>query len=335
MKLLIITNNPDRASFRQRVEIYLDMLGDGGIDCEVAALPNGELGILQLVRRAGEFDGVLVQKKCLNVLDAFTLRRWSRKIIYDFDDAIMFSPHKADSRNSSHYRLFERTMRISDLVIAGNSYLADIAGMYNQNVAIVPTGLDTSEYIVDGKSPDEDKVRLVWIGSKSTLKYLASIRPALEEIGKAYANVILRIVCDDFFELENMPVEKCLWSLERQAQYLVESDIGLSPLPDNSFSRGKCGFKILQYQAAGMAVIASSVGVNAEYVTGDIDGFHADGADDWIEKLGRLIEDERLRRQMGHRGAKHVSQFDSELIGRQLCSLISTFLTGDSAGSLR
>ena len=334
MKLLVISNNPDRPSFRQRVEIYLDMLGDRGIDCEVAVLPRGELGRLQLFRRASAFDGVFLQKKCLNFLDAFLLRRCSRTIIYDFDDAIMFSPHKSADQNSSHYRLFERTMRISDLVIAGNRYLADLAGMYNQNVAIVPTGLDTSEYIVDGKRGDEDKVRLVWIGSKSTLKYLASIRPALEEIGKAYANVILRIVCDDFFELENMPVEKCLWSLERQAQYLVESDIGLSPLPDNSFSRGKCGFKILQYQAAGMAVIASSVGVNAEYVTGDIDGFHADGADDWIEKLSRLIEDEQLRRQMGDRGAKHASQFNSELIGQQLCGVISVFLTGDQAGSV-
>ena len=124
MKLLILTNNPSRPSYRQRVEIYLDKLGEWGVFAEVVKLPKSEIERLKLFRKSSQFDGVLLQKKCLNAIDAFFFRKFAKKIIYDFDDAIMYSPNKAGNSKKSRMRLFARTAKIADLIIAGNNYHA-------------------------------------------------------------------------------------------------------------------------------------------------------------------------------------------------------------------
>jgi glycosyltransferase involved in cell wall biosynthesis len=119
-----------------------------------------------------------------------------------------------------------------------------------------------------------------------------------------------------------MKVEKVRWSIEKQVVDLVESHIGLSPLPDNKFTRGKCGFKILQYQAASLPVIASPVGVHTDYVKEGVNGYLAGTPAEWEEKIVQLIEGPVLRNKMGLQGRKHVEQFDSSLISRQLIELI-------------
>jgi len=323
MNLLIISNNPSRASFKQRIEVYLDTLRTNDIDCEVAKLPHSSLARRMLFKRAGQFDGVFLQKKCLNFFDALCLRKYSKKIIYDFDDAMMYSPKKPDSNRSSHFRLFRRTAKLADVVIAGNSYLAEHAQRFNTNVKILPTGLDTKAYKVETKPKIDDKIRLVWIGSKSTLCYLMEIKSALEEIGSQFDNVVLRIICDDFFDLQNMEVEKCWWSLERQAVDLATSDIGLAPLPDNRFTRGKCGFKSSQYAAAGLPTIASPVGVNAEYILDGVTGYHATEVWQWVDKVSRLVGDIQLRKQVADAARTQVERFNSDVIGRKLSELIT------------
>lgn len=323
MNLLIVTNNPERASFSQRIEIYLDTLSKNGINCEVAQLPSSYLARQKLFKKAVDFDGVFLQKKCLNFFDAFWLRRYSKKLIYDFDDAVMYSP-KAPQRNSpSHFRPFRRTVKLADLVIAGNSYLAEHAKRFNTNVQILPTGLDISAYKVHTNPKNDGNIRLVWIGSRSTLKYLVGIEPALEEIRTRFDNVILRIICDEFFELQNLPVEKRSWSKETQVVDLATSDIGLAPLPDNRFTRGKCGFKVLQYAAVGLPVIASPVGVNSEYVRDGVTGFVVTGLSEWSDRLVRLLKNPTLRGKMGAVGRKSIRNFDIAVMGKQLCALLT------------
>ena len=326
MKLLILTNNPDRASFRQRIEVYLPDLQNCGVECSIVRFPSGLLPRYKLLKSTAAFDAVFLHKKRINIFDALPLRYYSNKIIYDIDDAVMYSDKKSSHDSASRKRRFERTVKLADIVIAGNSYLAKHAEDYNANVHVLATGLSVADYNCKAKVQSDGKIRMVWIGSKSTLCYLKEIRPALEEIGAKFNNVALKIICDDFFDLKNMPVEKCVWSLERQVHDLVSSDIGLAPLPDNRFTRGKCGFKILQYQAAGLPVVASGVGVNAEYVRDGVDGFLAKDNGDWVEKLLRLINDEQLRRQMADAGQRAVQQFDVGVIGRKLCHLITECL---------
>jgi glycosyltransferase involved in cell wall biosynthesis len=324
VNLLVITNNPSRASFRQRIEIYLDILRQNGIVCEVAKLPSSYLGRWKLFKLGADFDAVFLHKKCLNLHDTFWLKRYSRKIIYDFDDAVMYSPQAPASDKTSHFKLFRRIVKLADLVIAGNSYLAEHAREFNSNVNAVPTGLDVSAYSVKVDREDNDKIRLVWIGSQSTLKYLAQIKPVLEEIGSRFDNVVLRIVCDEFFDLENVRVEKHPWSLETQAIDLVAADIGLAPLPDNRFTRGKCGFKILQYAAAGLPSITSPVGVNSTYVQDGVTGFLAADTSEWVDRITRLVENPQLRKGMGLAALQWVGRFDIAVLGKQFCDIIGS-----------
>ena len=328
MNLLILTNNPNRASFRQRIVIYLDALRENGLNCEVVKLPSGSLARRQLFKQTAEFDGIFLHRKGLNFLDAFSLAKYSKKVIYDFDDAIMYSDKTPERNSWSHSIPFRKSVGLADMIIAGNSYLAEHARRFNPNVMILPTGLDVNAYKVQTNPQNDGKIRLVWIGSRSTLKYLAEIKPALEQIGLRFNNAILRIICDEFFDLKNMEVEKCQWSLEKQTVDLVTSHIGLAPLPDNRFTRGKCGFKILQYEAAGLPVVASPVGVNSEYVCENATGFLATSIQEWTEKITQLINNSQLRKQMGNKGLAQVQNFDAGVIVKKLFELIAKCLAG-------
>jgi len=323
MRLLVISNNPDRASFRQRVGIYLDTLSHSGIKCRVAKLPKGTLPRLKLFIEASHQDGVFLHKKGLNFLDAFFLRRYNKKIIYDFDDAMMYSPKSPDTDSLSHFLPFRRTAMLADMIIAGNPYLAEHALRFNNNVKTLPTGLDTETYRVKDIPKKSGEIRLVWIGSKSTLPYLAEIKPALEEIGTIFSNVILRIICDDFFDLQHMKVEKCQWAKATEARDLATSDIGLAPLPDNRFTKGKCGFKILQYAAAGLPSVASPVGINSEYVRDSVTGFLAKDPSQWIKNLRKLIENPELRKKAGQAARSEVKNLDIKIIERKLAQYIN------------
>jgi len=325
-KVLILTNNPSRASFRQRIWVYLDILRENGIECEIARFPSYPLARWKLLRQSVKFEVVFLHKKRLNFIDALWLRHSARRIIYDFDDAIMYDDKKPAKPDHKRLKSFERTAKLANMVIAGNSYLASHARNFNENVEILPTGLNVSECKDNICRPDEGKVRLVWIGSKSTLEYLSEIKPALEEVGSRFDNVVLRIICDEFIEVQNMEVEKCRWSLEKQTLDLAESHIGLAPLPDNKFTQGKCGFKILQYAAVGLPVIASPVGINAKYVQDRENGFFAVSCSDWVDKMLLLLKEPELRKRMGSAGKAYVQQFDLGPIGSRLCKLVQRCL---------
>jgi len=119
-----------------------------------------------------------------------------------------------------------------------------------------------------------------------------------------------------------MQVEKRQWSEETRAFNLATSDIGLAPLPDNRFARGKCSFKVLEYAAAGLPIVASPVGTNADYVRDGITGLLATNTQEWVDRISRLIEDPQLRKKMGQEGRTHAAKFDVSVIGKQLTESI-------------
>ncbi len=332
MKLLIITNNPERASFRQRVGVYLDLLRQCGIESEISLLPKGMFARAKLFRQAGAFDGVFLHKKVLNPLDACLLRKYARRIIYNYDDALMYSDKRPGRYSRSRFVPFRRTVKLSDMVVVGSAYLAGFAEGFNSNVKIVPLGLNIADYQVESVPKADGKMRLVWIGSESTLVYLEELRPVLEKIGQTYENVVLRIIGDTFFELSNMGVEKCKWQKDTRGAYLAGSDIGLAPLPDNNFTQGKCSFKVLEYSAAGLPVVASPVGTNGDHVLDGETGFLANNEQQWHESIVRLIEDEDLRKRMGDRGREHALQYDISVVGKQFCSLVKDCI--DAGGGM-
>lgn len=330
MKVLIIISNPKRASFRQRIAMHLDRLRSHKIDCTVIKLPSGPLARRKLFQKATDYDCVILHKKALNYLNAIWLRSYSKKIIYDFDDAIMYNAENPEKFDLKRQKAFQRTTDLADMIIAGNSYLAEHAKKFNHNVEILPTALDTKIYNIQHSIKNDDKIRLVWIGSKSTLKYLEEIKPALEKIGLCFNNIVLRIICDKFIDLDNMPVEKHDWSLKTQVSDLISSNIGLAPLPNNRFTRGKCGFKILQYAAAGLPIVTSPVGVNSEYVINGVTGFQASSIPQWIDRITELIKNAELRKKMGAAGRVSVEKYDIDVIGEELYGLLDKCLAKET-----
>jgi len=329
MRLLIITNNPERASFRQRVGAYLDLLAGHGIENEVAVLPKGFLARRRLFQRAGDFDGVFLHKKMLTAHDIRCLRSHSRRLIYNFDDAVMYSDKRPGVYSRTHVWRFHRTVRRADLVIVGSRYLADLARPFNANTQVLPLGLNVRDYGIDPRPTPDGKVRLVWIGSESTLAYLEIIKPAIERVVARFDNAVIRIICDAFPAWHDLPVEQVVWSPASRRTSLASSDIGLAPLPDNPFTRGKCSFKVLEYSASGLPVVASPIGTNAEYVRDSVTGFLATTMDDWVDKIVRLIENPGQRRSMGREGVERAREFDVSIVGERLCKLIAMCLWED------
>ena len=276
------------------------------------------------MKSSRNYDAVLLHKKCLNVFDSKILRRHSKKIIYDFDDAIMYSPKKPDSGNTSHFRLFKRTVRLADCVIAGNDYLADHARQFCSNIHVLPTGLNTKPYTSSLIKRHDSKIRLVWIGSQSTLKYLKEICPVLETTAREDVRLVLRVIADDFPMLDYMKLEKHTWSLKTQAADLLVCNIGLAPLPDNRFTRGKCGFKILQYFAAGLPVIASPVGINRELIEKSGAGILVNTPRQWQDAIVNLAQHPELREQMEQKARQFIKQYDTEVLAGKFYHIIQT-----------
>jgi glycosyltransferase involved in cell wall biosynthesis len=330
MKLLIISHNPNRASFRQRIDVYLDILRQNDIDCTIGVLPLGWLARRNLFKSARRFDAVFLHKKKLALPDAFWLRRYSKKLIYNFDDAVMYNENNPSRNSPLRLMSFRRTVRMADMVLVGSRYLAEHARKYNSKVEILPLGLKVDSYNVADQPKTDDKTRLVWIGSRSSLNYLEEIKPAIEAVGSKFQNVVLRIIGDTFFDLPDMPVEKMQWSEQTRSLGLVTSDIGLAPLPNNRFTKGKCSFKVLEYSAAGLPVVASPVGTNVDNIQQSVTGFFAVDPDEWIGQITLLINDAQLRKKMGQQGRRFAQQFDVAVIGKRLCGIIKKCLAGEA-----
>jgi glycosyltransferase involved in cell wall biosynthesis len=193
-------------------------------------------------------------------------------------------------------------------VIAGNAFLAEHAARWTAEprVHIIPTCVDPQRYPLAEPKRSGEGVELVWVGSASTLRGLQAIAPLLEDIGRNVPGVRLKLLCDRFLQLCHLPVHPALWSEAREAEEIADADIGISWIPDDLWSRGKCGLKVLQYMAAGLPVIANPVGVHCEMVRHGETGFLAQMPEQWIEAVRRLAHDPHLRRQMGRAGRRLV-----------------------------
>ena len=180
-----------------------------------------------------------------------------------------------------------------DTVVAGNDFLADCAlraGARVDRVHVIPTCVDPRVYSVARQESGASRLDLVWIGSASTLKGLEQSRPIWERLRQALPQVRLRVICDRFPERFPIPVVPVPWNEETEAREIAAGQIGVSWLPDDLWSRGKCGLKILQYQAAGLPVIANPVGSHCEMIKAGETGFLATSADEWVAALCRAGE---------------------------------------------
>jgi len=308
MKILFVVQGYDSPSSRYRVLQYLPYLEQEGVETTVATYPKDVRDSAKLYRNVGEHDLVFFQRKRPGPLFLGLVRQRARGMVYDFDDAIMYRNSKASSPHSTtRERRFAQIVKAADHVIAGNAFLRDQARKYTSQVTVIPTAIDMGRYALR-QHVRKKKVTIGWIGSRSTLPYLSSIRDVFEELGRRYDNVELKIICDSFFDCKNIPVIKKKWNEGEEIEDLTTLDIGVMPLSNDPWSWGKCGLKILQYYGVGVPVVCTPVGINRDVVCEGVNGFWATTSTGWVEKLGTLIEDPRLRQEMGMRGRQLVKE---------------------------
>jgi glycosyltransferase involved in cell wall biosynthesis len=228
------------------------------------------------------------------------IRRPGTPVIYDFDDPV-FLPYRSPMNGWFSLLKFprktHRLFRLSDHIIAINGLLADYAARFNPSVSIVPNCVDTERYR-PGARPEDGTVRLVWIGSHSTMPNLTAIAPALRDLDTK-APVSLRVIGTGEAALPGIPVEVKQWSAETEVTQLQECDIGLLPLIDHSWHPWKFFFKTIQYMAVGLPVVARRLGSNSEIISDGVNGFLVETDDEWRARLRLLIDDVELRQKMG------------------------------------
>jgi glycosyltransferase involved in cell wall biosynthesis len=311
MKAIALVEAQDHVCCRYRVRAFEAALAAAGWSLRIEALAPGLVGRIRQFRRVGGYDATILQRKLLPGWQFRELRRHAKRLVFDFDDAVLYrdsydrrGPH--DPRRADR---FSRTVRRADSVIAGNSFLADRArtlGAPADVVRVIPTCV-RPQAPAAGRDARPEGLELVWIGSASTMAGLEQQRALWEQVGREVPGVRLRMICDRFLQFDALPVIADPWSEATEAASLAAGDVGISWVPDDLWSRGKCGLKILQYQAAGLPVVANPVGVHPEMVRPGVTGFLATTADEWVASLRRLAAEPDLRARMG-RAARDLSR---------------------------
>jgi glycosyltransferase involved in cell wall biosynthesis len=303
-RLLALIEAPDHVCYRYRLRAFQPALAEAGWSVEVASLEGTALARHRLLRRASGFDAVVLQRRLLPAWQFTTLRRHAKRLIFDFDDAVLYrdSYHPRGFRCPRRARRFARTVRAADAVLAGNDFLAEAAlkhGARPLRVHVLPTCIETHRYPSDHRGRNDDFTDLVWVGSSSTVKGLEQRGSLLNRIGEELPQVRLRLICDRFPTFGALPTLPIRWTEGSEVAELSQGDVGVSLVPDDLWTRGKCALKLLQYQAAGIPVLADPVGVHTQVVRPGFNGLLPRSDDDWVEALRDLASRPERRRAMG------------------------------------
>jgi glycosyltransferase involved in cell wall biosynthesis len=250
---------------------------------------------------------VLQKKTSLHPLELFLIRHANPNLVFDFDDAVMFHEleHGKPLRAKS-FAKFLRTVRACRAVVAGNEFLAGFARPICSEVHVLPTPIDTERYQPRGPASRDGTFTVGWIGTPGGLVHLTALADVLRDMTRKAEGFCLKIVSSDFIDLPGVEVVRKRWRLEEEITDLQTFDIGIMPLQDTLWTRGKCGYKILQYMGVGLPVVASPVGINTELVRHGETGFLAADAPTWRDALERLAADHTVRARMGTAGRARV-----------------------------
>lgn len=318
---------------RYRIEQWEPLLRKNGVEITYAPFESEELHALlyqtgnmgrklnlvaegisrrfSMMRSVRDYDVVYVFREAALLGPPF-FERWIHRsgvpMVFDFDDAVFVSYRSPTNGYFSYLKFASKTKsicRMSAHVMAGNPYLADYARQVNGNVTIVPTTIDTEKYAVTERTNASEMPTIGWTGSFSTVQHLDTLRSALQRLARQ-TRFRLRVIGTPTYKLDGIDVDAMSWRSVTELEDLNSIDIGIMPLPDDSWSKGKCGLKALQFMALRIPTVCSPVGVNTEIIHDGENGFIANSEDEWIEKLGRLLHSAELRNQLGRAGRTTV-----------------------------
>lgn len=331
MKVLLLARYGSQgASSRMRFFQFLPMLATSGVECVVSPLFDDAL-LLRKYRHGGyslmdllstywlrvralmgvdQFDLVWIEKEALPWLPAW-FERWLLRLVpyvLDYDDAIFhnYDLHPSAWVRRVYGRRIDRLIKGARFVVVGNRYLADRAiASQGRWVEVIPTVVDLARYPTKLTYSDATKLRIVWIGSPSTVQYLLELAEPLSMLSKRQP-FTLRVIGGGAITMPGVDVESFPWSANTEVAAIAECDVGIMPLRDTPWEQGKCAYKLIQYMACGLPTVASPIGANRDVVISDETGFFADTAYAWVEKMEWLLNDAGLRHRFGQAGRARV-----------------------------
>jgi len=326
MKVLFLTQTDiDGPASRYRVYQFLDYLKDHGVEWTLspgiaknhylkvysgknslrkfAALVLVFFKRLKDALRAPGYDIIFLQREILPqvfpVIEKMIMKL-NKNLVFDFDDAIFLVPAQRDSFIYK-FRFRDNISEIikgSSYIIAGNEYLREYAGRFSSKVCVIPTCVDTARFYVKKKLiSDNEQTVIGWIGTEHSLFYLKNIEGVFKELSKKF-NICLHVIGGRDFAVEGVKVVNKKWDMGTEVADLHELDIGVAPLLDDGWGKGKCGLKALQYMSCGIPVVCSNAGIYKEMIVEGKNGFLASKDDEWVEKLEMLIQDKKLREKI-------------------------------------
>lgn len=323
LNVLALTSGNSTPSARFRIRQYIDKLDQYGINVD-ECIPSVEVGNPdiklpdgarvrnypqcwpKLVRHVA--NGVMSRALSLqkiNSADCVWLERGlmpglltferiiNRPIFYDVDDAVWLIWPRGRAQ-------VEYIAKRAEKIIAGNDYIANFLEKYNKNICVVPTAVDGSAYRMRKKL--DATFRIGWTGTSSNFDFLYEIEPAIKEMVVRHPNIKIKIIADKeprFDKIPSINVEFVRWSPDIEATELNTFSVGIMPLKDNEWTRGKCSFKLVQYMASGIPTIASPVGANLTLNSYDTYGRYASTLEEWIEALEYFYNNEAERDAKG------------------------------------
>jgi len=330
--LFVSVHPPGRVpSQRFRYEQYVDFLAEHGYRTTFSpvlrpgehvqayspghAARKGVIAARGVLRRLGDllrarrYDIVFVQREAVPFGTAIFEAAFSRspaRLVFDFDDSIWLPNASEANRRFAWLKRPGKTADIiarADLVFAGNEYLRSYAARFNTRVVVIPTTIDTDRYVRSNgatRSQTGEPVCIGWSGSMTTVQHFKLVLPVFRRLRRRYGSrVTFAVIGDPAFRDDELGIVGQPWSADTEVEDLGRFDVGVMPLPDDDWARGKCGLKGLQYMGLEIPAVMSPVGVNTEIVEDGRNGFLAGSEDEWFDKLSRLIESADLRKRLG------------------------------------
>lgn len=367
-RILFFVPHPEQdAGYRYRIQQFIPYLKDAGYSCTIAPFSTEKLYTslrargafsqkvahaaycsarrIAQIGRLSEFDLVVIQREVFPffapLMEKRVLSRHSR-VIFSFDDAI-YAGH-GDLAPLNHPMLYrikygrgvDHVIRKSCHVIAGNRILADYARRLNPNVSVIPTVVDCARYIPKPQTANPP-VTIGWVGSRSTAPYLRLIEPALKELALAHpGKVRFRFYGFPEYHPALPDCESLPFRLDSEMEDLHSLDIGLMPLADTEWCRGKCAFKAIQYMASGVATVASPVGITPDLIQHNVNGLLATSAGEWSECLKVLTDHADVRRRITQAARRTIeASYSLQKWGPRLVALFQSLLSAEQPSQLQ